>query len=156
MLCSVCGKDHPEEDIERSFRLPDPVFALSEEEREARAKIASNFCALEDRVFVRGLIPVPVNGKSNPYCWGVWAEVSWDSYSELYNTWHQRDCADLKQLEGTLANELPGYDGTVGLPVRIVRQADTRPFFFILCDHPLQHDQRDGISPDMPSHYAHL
>ena len=78
MLCSVCGKDHPVENIEKSFRLPDVVFAL------------------------------------------------------------------------------PTYEDTFELPLRIVRKSDTRPFFFVISDHPLKQDQQDGISEDMPIHYAHL
>jgi hypothetical protein len=156
MLCSVCGKDHPVENIERSFRLADAIFALPEDERETRGKIASNFCALDDDVFVRGLIPVPIKGKGDIYCCGVWAKISWDTYSELFNSWDQEDCTDLEDLEGSLANALPVYDGTVGLPVRVARQADTRPFVYVTSDQPLQRDQRDGIPPHVPIHYAHL
>ena len=156
MLCSVCGKDHPVEDIEKTYRLPDAIFGLSEEEREKRARISSDFCLLENQVFVRGLIPVPIQGKEDVYCWGVWAEISWSAYKELYRTWDQEDCSGFEDLDGTLANALPVYDGTVGLPVRIVRKPDARPFFFVSVDHPLAHDQRDGISADLPIHYAHL
>ena len=157
MLCSVCGKDHPVEDIEKAFQLPDVVFQIPEDERQNRVKINSNFCALDDsRVFVRGLIPVPVNGKDDPYCWGVWAEVTWDTYSELYNTWDDEDCSEFEDLEGLIANALPTYEDTIDLPVRIVRQPDTRPFFFVVPDHSLKQDQEHGISEHLPAHYAHL
>lgn len=157
MLCNVCGKDHPVENIEKAFGLPDVIFQLSEDERQDRAKINSNFCALDDsRVFVRGLIPVPIQGKTDLYCWGVWAEVAWNTYSELYNTWDDEDCSEFEDLEGVIANALPTYEDTIDLPVRIVRQPDTRPLFFVTADHALKRDQRNGISEDMPSHYAHL
>ena len=157
MLCSVCGKDHPVENIEKAFRLPDVIFQLAEDEREDRAKIGSNFCALDDsRVFVRGLIPVPIQGKNDTYCWGVWAEVAWDTYSELYNTWDDEDCSGFEDLEGVIANALPTYEDTIGLPVRIVRQPDSRPLFYVIADHSLKRDQKDGISEDMPIHYAHI
>ena len=157
MLCSVCGKDHPVENIEKSFRLPDVIFAVPEEERESRAKLSPNFCVLDDsRVFVRGVVPVPIKEKDDVYCWGVWAEVAWDTYSELYNTWDEDDCSEFEDLKGLLANALPTYEDTFELPLRIVRKSDTRPFFFVIPDHPLKKDQQDGISEDMPIHYAHL
>ena len=157
MLCSICGKDHPVENIEKAFQLPDVIFQLSEDNREKRAKISPNFCALDDsRVFVRGLVPVPIKGKEDKYCWGVWAEVAWDTYGELYNTWDQEDCSEFEDLEGLIANALPTYEDTIDLPVRIVRQPDTRPLFFVIPDHSLKRDQQDGISEDMPIHYAHL
>jgi hypothetical protein len=157
MLCSVCGKDHPVDDIEKTFRLPDVVFQIPEDERENRVKVNSNFCALDDsRVFVRGLIPVPVKGKDEPYCWGVWAEVAWDTYSQLYNTWDDDDCSMFEDLKGLVANALPTYEDTIDLPVRIVRQPDTRPFFFVIRNHSLKQDQEEGISADLPIHYAHL
>jgi len=66
MLCNVCGQDHPVENIEKAFQLPDVIFQLSEGERDARAKISSSFCALdENRVFVRGLVPVSIKGKNS-------------------------------------------------------------------------------------------
>lgn len=157
MLCTICGKDHPVENIEKAFQLPDAIFQLSEYDRENRAKISSNFCALDDRrVFVRGLVPVPIKGKDDHYCWGVWVEITWDTYSELYNTWDEEDCSEFEDLEGRIANALPTYENTIDLPVRIVRQSDIRPLFFVIPDHALKRDQKDGISEDMPTHYAHL
>lgn len=126
MLCSVCGEEHSAKDIEKAFQLPDVIFELSKEDRERRAKIASNFCALEERVFVRGLVPVPIINADEIYCWGF------------------------------LANLMPAYESTRGLPETIVRQASTRPFFYITDCHPLQDEQRSGITQDMPIHCAHL
>lgn len=156
VVCGFCGKDHPAQESEKAYRLPDDVFAIGEDERESRCRIAKHFCQFDERIFVRGLIPVPIHGTDRLYCWGVWAETSWPTYSEIFDTWDSEDPSDLEVLEGRLANSLPAYTGTIGLRLQIVRKADTRPFFYVIDDHQLGKDQINGIGAEMPVRYAHL
>lgn len=64
-----------------TFGLPDDIFALSEEQREVRTKTHSDLCSLDDkRYFIRGVVYVPVQELGTKFGWGVWAEVSEETF----------------------------------------------------------------------------
>jgi len=112
-----------------AFGLPDVIFALSGEERENRARIHSDLCVLDDsRFFIRGVLYVPVQQIGTQFGWGVWAEVSKDTflrYDELYD----QDGSDEPAGAGILANIPPGYP-TVQQPLEVqFGPPDRRPIF---------------------------
>jgi hypothetical protein len=86
--CSVCGKVHPIEDSELVFGLPDVIYALAEDERKTRCNISPDVCGLDrERLFLRGLLPLPVSGRSKAYNIGIWAEISAETYRRVYERW---------------------------------------------------------------------
>lgn len=112
-----------------AFGLPDAIFALSEEQREARAKIHTDLCSLDDRrYFIRGVVYVPVQELGTNFGWGVWAEVSEDTFyrhHELYD----KDGSNEPPATGILANTPPGY-ADVEQPLEIhFGPPDKRPIF---------------------------
>src|ERR1700737_4216874 len=121
VTCSACGKVHPIEDSELVFHLPDVIHGLAADERDARCDIHAEVCVLDrERFFLRGLLPIPVSGRSKPYNIGVWAEVSLETYRRIYERWDDPDQRDEPRLSGTLANDVPlqGRD-TLGVEISL-------------------------------------
>lgn len=147
-VCSICGETHAGLTTDWAYTLPDEVWALSEADRAARAKYDTDLCLLDDRCFIRCILPVPLLEGEGAFCWGAWAEVaraSFDRYVELYDA----DGAAEPPHDGRLANALSVYDQTLGVPVRIQFGDPTRrPVMSVGPDDQslLARDQRVGIS----------
>jgi hypothetical protein len=158
VTCSVCGKAHPLEASEFVFRLPDIIHALSEEERASRCDISADMCALDrERIFVRGLLPLPVSGRRQPYNLGVWAEISMDSFRCIYERWGDPDQANEPRLPGKLANSLPLQEqNTLGLQLSIqLTGPKTRPEFYVqVLNHSLYREQTHGIDEHRAIEYS--
>ncbi|OGO75536.1 MAG: hypothetical protein A2203_11090 [Chromatiales bacterium RIFOXYA1_FULL_46_5] len=73
--CGCCGKDIGEIVFDKSYKMPDEIWNLSQTEKEERAQIDSDLCRLDDRYFIRGIAYLPVNETDKSYGWGIWAEV---------------------------------------------------------------------------------
>jgi hypothetical protein len=129
MKCPCCEKEVEPHQMDVAFGLPDDIFALSEEQREARAKIHTDLCSLDEkRYFIRGVVYVPVQQLDANFGWGVWAEVAEDTffrYHELYD----KDGSNEPPAAGVLANTLPDYpDVEQPLEIRF-GPPDKRPIF---------------------------
>jgi hypothetical protein len=129
MKCPCCGKEVEPHQMDVAFGLPDAVFALSEEQRAARASMHSDLCSLDDRrYFIRGVVYVPVQQLGIDFGWGVWAEVSADTfrrYRELYD----QDGSSEPPAAGILANTPPGYAAIEQALEIHFGPADQRPLF---------------------------
>jgi len=158
VICSQCGQPHSLESSELVFRLPDAIFALSEEERTQRCDLSADFCALDrERFFLRGLLPIPVNGRSDPYRIGVWAEITLRVYQRIYELWSDPDQAREPRMAATLANELPlqpSLSSGLALSIQLTGPT-TRPHYFIeVVDHPLYAEQHAGIDEHRALEYS--
>lgn len=146
-VCGICGETHAGLTTDWAYTLPDEVWALPESERAARAKYDSDLCLLDDRHFIRCVLPVPLVGQEGAFCWGAWAEVERSTfyrYLELYEV----DGSDEPPHDGTLANALSVYGRTTGVPVLIQFGDPTqRPILSTRPDDqsPLAQEQRLGI-----------
>lgn len=149
VVCSECGKVHALTHTELVFRLPDEIFALSTEERSARCHISEDICMLDpQRFFVRGLLPLPVEGRAEPYRIGIWAEISPEVYRRIHALWSDPAQSDEPRLPGTLANEVPLNEKKLaGLSLLIqLTGLKTRPEFYVQSvEHPLHAEQTHGI-----------
>ena len=91
---------------------------------------------------------MPFSEQSGYYGWGVWVEVQspgFDRYVELYAL----DGRDEPPVDGLIANEVPGYEATLGLPCTVQFQTSTtRPTVnvSIATGHAIAVEQADGIS----------
>ena len=160
VTCSVCGQVHPIEDSELVLVLPDVIHGLAADERDARCKISADVCVLDrERFFLRGLLPIPVSGRSNPYNIGVWAEVPLETYRRVYDRWDDPDQRDEPRLPGALANNVPlqGRD-TLGVEISIqLIGQKSRPEFYVESDgHPLNREQTQGIDEHRAIQYSTL
>lgn len=117
-VCSICGETHAGLTTDWAYTLPDEVWALSEPEKAARTRFDSDLCKLDDRYFIRCILPVPLVEQQNAFCWGAWAEVEQSTfyrYVELYEV----DGSEEPPHHGMLANALSPYGQTIGVPVLI-------------------------------------
>lgn len=154
-VCSVCGEFHAERMLDIRLSLPDPIFALDDEERDARAWLADDFAVLdEDRFFVRGLLELPILELGSRFGYGTWVEVGGDEFRQLLEHWQDPD--QFAPVKGTVANELAPYVGTEGLPATLSPvSVDTLPSVTLDdAAHPLVADQQAGITADRSDELA--
>src|SRR5215213_7644606 len=127
--CSVCGAEHPKSELELYFVRPDPVVALSETERDERCKESDDLCTIDyERYFVRGVLPLPVEGREYAYQIGIWVEVKEDDFRSVVDLWTDEAQSNRPPFEGTLANDISLHESTPGLEVRLALTGPkTRP-----------------------------
>ena len=157
VVCSVCGKPHPRAEIELYFSRPDTIHALSDDERQARCKSSADVWILDrERIFLRGLLPLSVHGRSRPYNIGVWAEVSDAVYRRIHELWTDPSQASEPRMPGALANRLPLQPDTLALAVLIqLTGPKTRPEYYVEpVVHPLYREQLHGIDEHRALEYG--
>lgn len=129
MKCPCCDKDVEPHQMDVAFGLPDAIFALPDAQRAERAKTHSDLCSLDDtRYFIRGVVYVPVQQLGTNFGWGVWAEVSEETFFR-YHKIYDNDGSNEPPAAGILANTPPGYTN-VEQPLEIhFGPPDKRPVF---------------------------
>lgn len=134
------------------FALPDAIFELDAEAREARALISSDLCVLDDvRYFIRCVLEVDIADHTDVFAYGLWAEVAardFNRYAVYYNT----DApAHASTFTGTVANRLPLTQETLALPcdIRLSNEEGMRPVLSITDEaHELHGEQESGVAID--------
>ena len=131
---------------DRGWQLPDDVWAIPADERQDRAKFNSDLCQFGNRFFIRCLLKLPFNEQPDYYGWGIWVEVTeldFYRYVELYD----KDGSTEPPVPGTIANAIPSYPPTLGLPVVVQFQSSTsRPSVAVpVGSHPIAIEQSSGI-----------
>ena len=148
-VCATCGQRHPDLPTDYGFRLPDDVHALSYVSRYFRSRSNADLCTLDERrYFIRGVVPLPMSESDGEFCWGVWVEVERPIH-DLYAREFEADLSSHEPVAAQLANDVPGYGGTLGLEVELQFQGEgSRPWltFPVTLSHALAHEQRNGIS----------
>ena len=155
--CAKCGAEHDLADLEPSFTFPDAYLDVPEPERKFRTFVGPDDCRIRDaadtvrRYFLRGLMPVPVYGDAQPCSWGVWVEVSERAFKRTSELWDDPAQGAEPPFPATLANTIPEYPPTIGLPGLLqLTGPKTRPTFTLTPDvtHPLAAEQRGGVYPE--------
>jgi hypothetical protein len=157
--CSDCGEMHPISDIELTFRRPDDIAALPIEEIEERCQFNDDIYILDKkRYFVRGLIPLPVRDRFEPYSIGAWAEVSLESFQRIYDLWESDTQTAEPPFKGILANLVPGANNSLGSTLELqLTGPTTRPKFLITeLGTELAKQQSHGISEHKAHEYTKL
>lgn len=152
--CFDCGELHLLDEIELTFRRPDAIVALSEEEREQSAKESEDICAIwgsdaeGHRYFIRGLLPLKVIARLEPYNIGVWIEVSELDFHKIYELWDAETQSIEPPFKGMLANEIPTKPESLGLRGYLqLTGPKTRPKFMLdVSKATLFIEQQNGIS----------
>lgn len=107
--------------LEKSFRFPDDVFALSEEARAVKGHLSDDLISLDEkRFFIRTVLPIRAQGY-NSWNIGFWVEVSRQDYARARKIWGDEDLYPSLCVSGTLANafEVPALSFTLGEPVTV-------------------------------------
>jgi hypothetical protein len=138
MRCSVCGDEHDELDLEPAFRRPDDVVALDEVSRRRRCKTNDDLSVIggedggPDRHFVRGVLDVDVQDLERPVGWGIWVEVNEPDFKRIVELWDSKSQVNEPLIDARLANRIPGYPDTIGVPLKLrLTGPTTRPKLLI-------------------------
>lgn len=151
--CATCGRVHDLQHIEPSFRRPDAFFEVEAEARARRISDSDNACLItspdgrELRCFVRTVLYVPIRGEAKPIGWGLWAEVEAPTYHRIGDLWDDPDQGAEPPLACTLANALPNYPSTLGLPGALqLRSPTLRPALTLSpSGHPFAVEANAGV-----------
>ncbi len=146
--CRCCGETHDIEEMDFGFRRPDAWVDLTEPERPARSVFNDEAGIIDgNRFFIRGVLYVPVAGRQNQFGWGVWGEVSEETYERCRELFRDENQHQAPRFPAQLANRLPGYPSTLGLPMAMqLVSPDLRPVFYLETnEHALDTDIRKGI-----------
>jgi len=121
MKCSTCGEEHAL--LEPAFTRPDVIFAMSAEQKKGRVLERDDICGLRGeegspgRYFVRCRLPVRLLDAPETSGWGVWAEVSEEDATTIWNAWDDPEQDRVPPMQARVANRIPGYPDTIDLPV---------------------------------------
>jgi hypothetical protein len=146
--CATCNELHDLTDMQIGYKRPDAWFAVPPDEREARWEIDADLAALDgERFFIRGVLPIPVHGEPQGYAWGVWAAVGEADYRRYEVLFDDPAPDGEPPFAGRIANQIPGYPQTLGVPITIhLEQGNARPSFMVDdAAHPLAVEQRGGV-----------
>lgn len=145
--------------MELSFKRPDYIVALTSEEREVRCKESDDVCVVKwERYFVRGVIPLPVEGHDQPYGIGAWVEISESDFRRTMALWSSDDQSSEPPFDGVLANSIPNHSATIGLAVTVALTGpSTRPDIIVAdAAHALYEEQQVGITRHRAYEYTSL
>ncbi|NKF24112.1 DUF2199 domain-containing protein [Solimonas marina] len=145
--CPTCGGTHDGAPTDHGWKLPDVVWNIPEEKRSSRARFNTDLCQLGDRFFIRCILKLPFNVRSGYYGWGVWVELSRDDFYRYVERYDQDGSHD-PMVAGSIANKIPGYSESLGLPVMVQFQNSTsRPTVHVpkTTGHALADEQALGI-----------
>jgi hypothetical protein len=147
-VCRQCGAVHEGLPTDWGFNQPDEVFALKYIDEYLRVRSNKDFCTLDEtRYFIRGVLLLPFQEQKDDFGWGIWAEVSRTEH-DLYLRYFNDDGSALPRFDGRIANSMPGYPETIGVPVQVqLGAADARPRLWLSQDanHLLRSEQEQGI-----------
>jgi len=157
--CQCCGKQFSTLPLDFACKVPDYWLGIPEAEREARGKLSSDVCMVDNTyIFVRGCLEIPVIDTDDKFVWGVWVSVSKQSFKRIDDLWDTQVVEDEPPLFGWLNNNLRPYPPTLSLKTNVhLRGGGIRPFIELEpTDHPLAIEQREGISLERVKELAAL
>jgi hypothetical protein len=152
--CSTCGKEHDLGEIEPSFARPDAFFKVPADKRSGRINHSDNACLISSEdgqhlsCFIRAVLRVPIKGENKRIGWGLWVEVSDQAYWRIGTLWDDPKQETEPPFPCTVANDIPNYPSTRGLPGTIqLTGLRTRPSLFLASDseHPFAVEARTGV-----------
>jgi hypothetical protein len=157
LRCSVCGEYHLASETELFFRRPDAIISLTEDERTTRCKESDDLCVIKwERYFVRGVIPIKVEGREVNYCIGAWVEVSETDFKRIVALWQDPNQEMEPPFNGKLANSIPISRNSFGLNVELRLVSPTKRCEIYILDKQCElfGEQSAGISEHRAFEYT--
>lgn len=109
------------------MKLPDVLWQLDYAGRYAAGKFNEDFASLDSgECFLFGVIEIPFLEEPGSFTWGVWAEVSREDHDAYLRDFQTARCEG-RVIEGTLANDIPGYPEAFGSRASLTLHAGRRP-----------------------------
>ena len=152
--CHTCGEEHDLGGIEPSFTRPDAFFAVPLDQRSRRINADNDTCLISSEdgqdlaCFIRAVLRVPIEGAGTTIGWGLWVEVSDQTYWRVSAVWNEPDQSQEPPFPCTVANEIPNYPSTCGVPGTMrLTGVRTRPSLVLAEDslHPFAVEARSGV-----------
>lgn len=151
--CAICGREHDVAQMQVGFGKPDVYFTVPEDDRSARcwfnAEQNADICVIRGvGSFMRCWLPIPVRGRSEPFGWGVWAEVERRHIDYMLDHWTDWATGSEPPFAGAIANNIRAYaEGTIGVPVTVQLMNDRRrPVLTVTAvSHRLGTEQQMGV-----------
>lgn len=146
--CRNCGERH-EGMPAFGWDYPVPYLAVPEPERDARCRLTSDTCVIDDgEFFVRGCIELPVRGEDDVFSWGVWASLSAINFRTFQRLYDAAERSNHGPFFGWLSTHIWIYPETLLLKTMVhLRDNGARPYIELEpTDHPLAIEQRQGIT----------
>jgi len=108
------------------------------------------------RFFIRAVLPLRVVDWDNPYRIGIWVELDRVAYARVLELWDDPSQSKEPSLHAKLANDIPSFPSTCGMPVRLqLTGPKTRPDVLVPAgDHPLHREQCLGITSHRANEYS--
>jgi hypothetical protein len=78
-----CGKQYNTLPLDFGFNAPDHWLEIPKDERPKLGKLDSDVCFIEDDIFVRGVVEIPIIGLNQSFRWGAWTSVSAKSFKRI-------------------------------------------------------------------------
>jgi hypothetical protein len=147
--CSCCGKQFGTLPMSYGIDAPPNWFALTEAERDTRAKLSADDCIIDDTEFyVRGCVEIAVSDCAETFVWGVWVSVSQDSFRYMHERWDTPIDDDEPPRFGWLCTWIQGYPEPNNIRCHVfLRSGNLRPLIVLEpTDYPLAVEQQTGIT----------
>lgn len=146
--CQTCGQEHDGLPLDVGFAWPAAYLAIAEEQRASRCEATDDWCTIDGgRYFLRGCIYVRVPELDDSFAWGLWAEVSADTF---------RRSREIERADGRrepphparLSAEVKGYAGLDGHAAAVhFGDVQARPALVLLPSENLMfREQQSGIT----------
>jgi len=153
--CPCCDKQHTSLPLDWSMMAPQDFLEVPPDQRFFRTKIDQNFCGVDDKFFVRGLVELPVKEINDNLRLGAWVQVPIKQGERILKAENGPNSSRHGPFKGTLRSRLNLYPDTLNLKAVLHLRDDSVPLIKIEpCEHQLHVEQRDGISVDRVIEFA--
>jgi hypothetical protein len=127
-------------------------------EFDQRVELNADECVVDKRhFFVRGHIEIPIHAYPEKLSFSVWSSLSEQSFLHMCERWDDASRASDPPYFGWLCSPIPVYPSVIHLKLSVQsRSPGLTPLFTVeWSEHPLAHDQYNGISVTRWQEIAH-
>lgn len=137
------GYDHPDS-------WPHPARADSGHEvlQIGDDKLSADLCRVDDHRFIRCVLPLPVRGSDEVFCFGPWASVAPENFDQYIAAWQSGDWLGFEGCFAWLMNDLPGFEAEDPIACTLWTQSEGQRPILKAQDGALAQAQANGISFD--------
>ncbi|WP_417357994.1 DUF2199 domain-containing protein [Gallaecimonas pentaromativorans] len=157
--CPCCDKMVPANDMELTYRKPDPIASMDADEIEERCKYSSDYYVCDDEYFyIRAILPLPVKDSGREYCLGVWVQVSEKSFNKIWDLWDDPEQDKAPPFKGGLANNVHLNSESINSEIELQLIGPTSRPRVSLVDtkSTIYMEQQCGITVHRASEYSDL
>ncbi|WCE28468.1 DUF2199 domain-containing protein [Vibrio sp. SCSIO 43137] len=157
--CPCCDKMVPADGLELSYKLPDAIASMSQEDIDEHCKYTNDYVICNDEYFyIRCTIPLPVHDLGKDYAIGAWAQVSENSFGRIWQLWDDPAQSNEAPVRGLLANNIHLNSNSENSEIEIqLTGPTTRPMITIKDPEcSLYKEQQSGITIHRAAEYSDL